>query len=239
MFAGRARKPRITVVDFDDVESRRLRDDLEFGETPPFFWRMMNARFLRWIEQTESKLLQNWSGVVVCSEVDRAALMQRQPSARVQVVPNAVRIPDPALARREDGGFRVLFVGSLDFPPNVQGLNWLLEQVWPALRQALGERLSLEVVGFNPPADLQKWDGVQGVRVRGYVDDVEDCYARADLAVAPIFSGAGTRIKVIEAWSRSTPVVTTTIGCEGYIVRSTIWSAGKYPHMLAPTAWMN
>jgi len=75
--------------------------------------------------------------------------------------------------------------------------------------------VSLDIIGFNPPPELQKQDGVQGVNVRGYVQNLDKCYSSADVAVAPIFSGAGTRIKIIEAWAHSTPVVTTTIGCEG------------------------
>ena len=215
VFTGRARKPRFSVVDFDDIEPEGLRRHLETSEPPPLFWRMINSGFVRWLEQTETKLLRTWSGVAVCSEIDRANLLKREPAAHVQVVPNAVRFAKPGSARRADDDFRVLFVGALDYPPNVQGVTWLLDQVWPALRQALGERVSIDIVGFNPPPDLHERDGAQGVNIRGYVKNLDEYYANADLAVAPIFSGAGTRIKIIEAWAHSTPVVTTTIGCEG------------------------
>jgi glycosyltransferase involved in cell wall biosynthesis len=104
----------------------------------------------------------------------------------------------------------VLYVGTVHYPPNFQGLEWFLEKVWPSvLKEVPSARL--RIIGKGG-ALLRSEDPT--VEVLDYVEDLDEHYAAADALVVPLFSGSGIRLKILEAFSHSVPVVSTT---EGYL----------------------
>ena len=130
--------------------------------------------------------------------------------ARVWTVPNGVELPplvEPAPATH-----RVLFVGSLNSVFNRRGLEWFFSRVWPEVTAGVPDA-RLAIAGGGPSLDLP--DGVEQL---GFVEDLEPVYAQAQLCVAPLLSGAGTRLKVLEAMARARPVVATSVGAEGLAV---------------------
>jgi glycosyltransferase involved in cell wall biosynthesis len=129
-------------------------------------------------------------------------------SAPVTVVPNSIVIP-PQAPRPRPGRGRILFLANLRYGPNIEAASWLVGQVLPFLP----ERWSIDLVGQPAPA-VESLAGPR-VAVHGPVVDVADAYARADVAVAPVLVGSGTRIKVIEAMAYGRPVVATAAGRAG------------------------
>ncbi|HUC38150.1 MAG TPA: glycosyltransferase family 4 protein [Acidimicrobiales bacterium] len=127
----------------------------------------------------------------------------------VEVVPNSVVVPSPSTLVPRPNDRRILFLGNLTYEPNIEGAGWLVGNVL----QLLDDRWSVDLVGSPGPA-IETLAGPR-VAVRGHVHDVADAYARADVAVAPLLKGSGTRIKVIEAMAYGRPVVATTAGCAG------------------------
>jgi glycosyltransferase involved in cell wall biosynthesis len=109
----------------------------------------------------------------------------------------------------------LLFLGSLDWRPNLDGVKLLLEQVFPALRaREPGARLSL--VGRNPPEWLrQQAQATPGVELHADVPDVRPHLARCGMMVVPLRIGGGSRLKILEALASGTPVVSTRLGAEG------------------------
>jgi glycosyltransferase involved in cell wall biosynthesis len=87
-------------------------------------------------------------------------------------------------------------------------------EVLPRVRAAR-PGASLDLVGPNVPGSLDDLAAVAGVRVHGWVDDLAAAYAAADLVVAPLLHGAGTRIKVLEAFAYRRPVVATAVAVAG------------------------
>lgn len=146
---------------------------------------------------------------LVCSDVDRQRLEGTRSAALVPF-PNAL----PGRAWRvSEGATDVVMVGTYHYRPNLDGARWFVESVWPAVRaRCPGARLVLagEIDASNA-ARLR----VEGVEVAGYVDDLDALYRRAAVAIAPIFVGAGTRIKLIEAAISGVAAVSTTLGAEG------------------------
>jgi glycosyltransferase involved in cell wall biosynthesis len=148
--------------------------------------------------------------VTAAGKPDQIALRRRYGlAAEVALVPNSVVIPPPASFRPPPGRGRILFLGNLGYGPNVDAARWLVEQVLPRL----DDRWSVELVGPAHP-DVEKLAGGR-VSVPGRVVDVAEAYARADVAVAPLRTASGTRIKVLEAMAHRRPVVTTTAGAAG------------------------
>ncbi|MAT53637.1 MAG: glycosyl transferase family 1 [Saprospirales bacterium] len=105
------------------------------------------------------------------------------------------------------------FIGALDWMPNQQGVIWFLEKVWPELRKN-HPGLIFEIAGKNTPDWLMKKGG-DGVKVLGEVPDAKEFINRHALFVAPLFSGSGIKIKILEGMALQRAVLTTPIGLEG------------------------
>ncbi len=153
---------------------------------------------------------------VVCSREDADRLRARFPHLDPVVVENGV---DPSRfdARRRDAREpdHLLFLGSLDYAPNRDGLAAFLRTTWPALRAARpGVRLS--VVGRGDAPDLRERCAFEPrVAWVGEVPDPRPWLARCSALVVPLRIGGGTRVKIVEALAAETPVVTTDAGAEG------------------------
>jgi glycosyltransferase involved in cell wall biosynthesis len=166
-----------------------------------------------WMVRRHERLLTARFGVVaVCSEADRR--VARDGSA-IRVIPNGFELPRGDQPRLTSDPPRIGFIGLLEYEPNRDGIRWFLERCWPALRAAVpGIRLRLAGKGGDGAVDGR----IDGVDVLGWIEDAGAEMATWSLTVIPIFSGAGTRIKVADAFSRRCPVVSTSLGAYGYEV---------------------
>ncbi|HEX8190569.1 MAG TPA: glycosyltransferase family 4 protein, partial [Pyrinomonadaceae bacterium] len=143
------------------------------------------------------------------------ALERLAPGIRSAVVPtvHAPRPGGPPFERRE----HLLFVGNFRHRPNADGVRFFAEEVLPLVRQEL-PGVELLLVGDGAPADFSSREA-EGVRLLGYVPDVEPLFGRARVFVAPLRFGAGAKGKIGEALAHAVPVVTTTVGAEGMHLR--------------------
>jgi len=162
----------------------------------------------------------------VSGPTDQTSLAERHPTLTVEVIPNAVPFPE-RLVRRDDGG-TLLFVGAFGYQPNLDGVLWFAREVWPVVRARARIPPRLCLVGRDPPASLRALHSANdGIEVVGPVDDLADAYAEATLAIAPLHTGAGTRLKIIEAASHRVPIVTTNIAARGlgFVREDSAWLA--------------
>jgi glycosyltransferase involved in cell wall biosynthesis len=113
----------------------------------------------------------------------------------------------------------LVFLGSMDWMPNIDAAVFFMEEVMPRLRQRFPDS-TLTIVGRNPAARLSELAArTPGVRVTGTVDDVRPYLAQAQAMVVPLRIGGGTRIKIYEGMATGIPVVSTGIGAEGLPVK--------------------
>jgi glycosyltransferase involved in cell wall biosynthesis len=181
--------------------------------------------FLRPLLNWDIKKIRFWekhywrtcSRLVTVSEDDRRFMHEVEPSiANIDVVSNGVDMDffnqtEKKLAKKPT----LLFVGTFHWLPNVEAVEFLVEKVWPLIKIAVPD-VQLRIVGSSPTAkilDYGKHDSQ--IEVTGQVKDIRDEYARANVLLAPVFSGKGTRYKVLEAMATQTPVVGTKIALEG------------------------
>jgi glycosyltransferase involved in cell wall biosynthesis len=92
---------------------------------------------------------------------------------------------------------------------------WFVSRVWRQFERAMRHRVRLVIVGGNPPAAVARLGSQRGITVTGAVSDIARYYRDADLAIAPLRAGGGTRIKVIEAAAHGVPLVASGFGAEG------------------------
>jgi polysaccharide biosynthesis protein PslH len=169
----------------------------------------------RKFQRFERGVLHEVERTVAVSEVDARRFRDEFGATRVDVVENGVDIAyfQPRAVRREPN--RLLFLGSLDWRPNLDGVQLLLERVFPAVR-ASEPSARLCLVGRNPPEWLRRQvASMPGVELQGNVPDVRPYLASCGMLVVPLRIGGGSRLKILEALASGTPVVSTRIGAEG------------------------
>jgi glycosyltransferase involved in cell wall biosynthesis len=134
------------------------------------------------------------------------------PARQVSALPNGFDFP-AAAPSPSPISHRLLFYGSLFYSPNADGIRWMCREVWPLVK---GRRphAQLDVVGLGHEA-LADLADAPGVTFHGFVEDLDAPIRQAAALVVPLRVAGGTRIKILEAWAKGLPVISTTIGAEG------------------------
>lgn len=180
--------------------------------------RVTRACEARAMRREERRALSHAALAVTVSEHDRALALALAPGANVVTVPNSVDLAAlpllPPAPPAPPGPPRLLFVGRLDYPPNLEAVHDLVERHLPALRAAF-PGLVVRLVGGDHGGHGRRFRGVDGVEVIGPADDLLPHYRVSHAAYLPIHSGGGTRIKILEAWALGLPVLSTAVGAEG------------------------
>jgi glycosyltransferase involved in cell wall biosynthesis len=164
----------------------------------------------------ERAWLPRFDLLLAASEVHEAAVRERHPGLAVSVVPNTVEVPETVRRDPRSPALRLLFVGNLGYEPNVDAALWIAGELVPRLRRD-GSIVELCVAGSHPVPEVAALAG-PGIEIHADPVDLAPHYAWADLALAPIRAGGGTRIKILEAFAARVPVVATSIGAEGLAV---------------------
>ena len=199
-----------SVVDVDDVPSSATGSHGKLAGV----WA---ARTRGWIltqamRLQEKRLPARFDVLAVCSEADRRLLGGDH---AIRVIPNGFERPARAPDRSPLIPPRIGFIGLLNYEPNRDGVCWFLENCWPALREAV-PGLVFRLAGKGAAEVLR--EPIPGVEVLGWVEDAAAEIATWSLMVIPIRSGAGTRIKIADTFSRQCPAVSTRLGAYGYDV---------------------
>jgi len=173
---------------------------------------------LSWEKSTryERKLFGKFDLVSMVSEEDAACardLMVGREDA-VQVFPNGVDINQFCLGLAAVIEHRLIFSGSLAYPANLKAMRFFLNEVFPRIRGQL-PAAHLVITGSTKNVDLKSLKLDNQVTLTGFVSDIRKEIAQASVAIVPIQSGGGTRVKILEAMALGTPVVATTKGAEG------------------------
>lgn len=165
--------------------------------------------------RTEYALCRRHDLVIVATESEAVELRRHHP--RVEVVPNTSPdrgiLVNPFSERSE-----VLFVGTLDTPPNVEGVQFLCRQVVPLLRRRI-PGVAVRVVGRSPTPEVERACHEAGVTLTPNAPALEPHYEAARCVVAPLWSGGGSRIKLLEAMAFGSAVVATKVAMEGLALK--------------------
>lgn len=169
----------------------------------------------RKFERCERRLFQEADRVVAVSPDDAALIRGRFGQPRVDVVDNGIdrAFFEAVQGRREPR--RILFLGALDWRPNLDAVDLLLDRIFPDVRAEQSDAI-LQIVGRNPPAHLvQRIARHPGVELHANVADVRPYLAEASVMTVPLRIGGGSRLKILEALASGLPVVSTKVGAEG------------------------
>lgn len=185
-------------------------------------WRLIWADQSRKMTRFEGETLRRFDTVIAVSKRDADALSKRYGLARVAAIDTGVDLEffaaapsDAATSPGPDGG-TLVFTATMSWPANVEGIHFLLDEVWPTL-VAARPRIKAVIIGRDPPASLSDKIKERGLNVTltGFVDDIRPFVAQSHVYVIPLWVGSGTRIKAFEAMAMGRPVVSTSLGIEG------------------------
>jgi glycosyltransferase involved in cell wall biosynthesis len=164
----------------------------------------------------ELKLLPRLDRIQVCSRDNAEYLRSFLPQLNGRV-DDAFRagIDTSGYEFRASGRepYTLLFLGSFRHMPNVEALQWFLQEVFPRIRKE-EPRARLVIVGSDPPPrhSLRESEAIEMI---GFVEDVREPLMRYSVFVCPILAGSGVRVKLLEAFAAGIPVVSTRMGAEG------------------------
>jgi len=199
--------PKVRIV-FDMVDTHFLRCQREY-EISGDAAALSEAKRYRKLERKLAQL----SDVVWCASPEDKEVMQREaPESRIEIVPTIHELRDSAKSFDEREG--LLFIGNFAHRPNEDAMLFFLREVYPLVRKRQPD-IQLDIIGDNTPAAIKAFASAE-VRIPGYVPDVEPYLRNARVFVAPLRFGAGIKGKVGEAMAHGLPVVTTSIGAEGF-----------------------
>lgn len=174
------------------------------------------------LKRFEAETLRAVHAVTCVSPEDAAALRAIVPGLQPTLVPNGIDVQDYVDFRQRSSVSRspsLVFTGKMDYRPNVDAVLWFAADIWPRIRARQPEA-QFVIVGQKPTAPVRALHGQHAITVTGAVDDVRPYIAGAGAYVAPLRLGGGTRFKLLEALALQTPIVSTTVGAEGFAVEN-------------------
>lgn len=204
------------IIDMDDFYSdANLNRDVAKGGN---LYKLFKIFIERCLIVNYQKRCLGFGAVLVCSEMDYGKISMKKYINNTFIIPNSYPI-DRLSSNVNSAGYEnrnvFLFVGTLNYGPNSNGLEWFLESIFPYI-QKVNRSSILLVVGRDPEEKLiAKCSGVPGIELHANVPDVGPFYERCGIVVVPILSGGGTRIKILEAGMAGRPVFSTPFGAYG------------------------
>lgn len=163
------------------------------------------------VESFENALLKKVRGIAAISQEDYDVI--KKINSSLTLVPLGLKFKEVIPPKSSDQT-EFIFVGRLDWPPNKDGLKWLLDEVWPeVIKQRRDVRLT--VYGSGDRQWLTPYNNLPQVEIKGFVQSIADAYKDAHFTLVPVFYGSGTRIKVIESFSFGRRLISTEMGVQG------------------------
>ena len=203
------------LVDLDDIDTDVQTNSLNISDTC-LFKRILFKQKIKSLKRGLPYLIADCKGVWVSKNEDSLKINHDY----IEVLPN---IPYHFLVKDVVGPLPwicdkkiILAVGSLGWPPNRDGFNFFVENVWPLVIKKLPEA-RLHIIGTGLDDDtISRLSAVTGVSLLGFVHDLAPCYGESSFSVAPVYSGGGSNIKVIESLSYGRACICSTHATRGF-----------------------
>jgi len=203
-----------------NIESALWHQRADLAGTPQerhFFFQQAQAT-----EREERAAWQRADGCAALTHEDASAITAADPGRRVvRIIPDGCdHTPAMATSSRartpSDDGCTLVMVGNFGYQPNVDAGRWLCEAIFPAIRRRV-PRARLLLVGTSPPPELlTSAQRTTGVTVTGRVAAVEPYLDAAAVVMCPLRIGGGIKVKLLEALRRGKPIVSTSVGLQGF-----------------------
>ena len=210
-------KPRNIPAIFEEVEIGVFEDAVASSTSLPSKFR--HRLTLTKMEAYYRNLFRHFSACTVVSNNEKKMLNGMVPGYNpIEVIPNGVDLDFYREFHTKPNRDQLIFTGSFTYRPNYEAMDWFVKSVFPKIRSQVPE-VQLIITGDSSNRQLPD---TNNVRLTGYVDDIRPLIASSWISLVPIFTGGGTRLKILEAFALRTPVIATSKGAEGLDVRNNV-----------------
>lgn len=162
----------------------------------------------------ESKICEIFDRCIMITKNDEKIIKEMNPNIKTNVIPAGVDTSYFSPIKVREEAFSIVSIASMDWLPNVEGIKWFCDKVYPLIRKII-PKIRLYIVGKNPPKIIKKLNNRNNIIVTGYVKDVKKYFTKGQIFIVPLKTGGGMRIKILQALAMGKAIVSTSIGCEG------------------------
>ena len=201
------------LLDIDDLDFD-IRTQQAQDVTRPGWRRLLNSRHSTQIKSACQKWLPKFDGLWVTKTSDTRHLVTRNAAVLPNIPYNFPKFMPPLNGARSIRPI-ILTIGVLSYQPNCNGIDRFIHEGWPKVRAA-SPTAEYWLAGKSDPAMARKWEAVPGVKVLGFVDDLAALYQASWFTLCPLWTGAGTNIKVLESLGYGRTCVCTVVGQRGF-----------------------
>jgi glycosyltransferase involved in cell wall biosynthesis len=185
----------------------------------PSLWkRAFLRREARAFGRYEAAVCRRFDHVTFVTSQDQQTLLARMgdeaQAGHTSVIPICIDTEEVQPVSPAAAPDRVTYLGTMYWPPNVEGFAWFWENVWPQVQQQ-APHARLTCIGKRPPQRIRALGEEPNVEILGYVQDLAPYLAETAVFVVPLCAAGGMRVKIVDAWCWGLPAVSTTIGAEG------------------------
>ncbi len=206
----RAKKQKIKIIYFGhDLHYLRLEREAVISSKPSLKKKIEKQR------NEEFQIFTKADLVYYPSQAEIDEITKHNPDLNTRAIPLYVLSNEETLPYSHVDREGILFVGGFNHPPNLDGILWFIEEIFPRIQKDIPD-IQLHIVGSNMPDELLR-QGNNFIHAHGYLTegDLESLYRQIRLCIAPLRYGAGVKGKILESMKYGIPVVTTETGAEG------------------------
>lgn len=207
-------KSLVRIMDLIDVDSYKW---AQYSEKSSGLKRLIYRFEAHCLSRYEHRIAETFDHLLVVSEQERNIFLQGLAVDNLSVVTNGVDLDFFNLhhpQRQQPQKPTLVFTGIMDYWPNIEGVQWFVEKIFPRIRTVVPDT-TFYIVGSRPTAEIRRLEQVEGIVVTGFVEDIRDYLVMADVCVVPLRIARGIQNKILEAMAMGKPVVTTSQAFEG------------------------
>ena len=179
-----------------------------------WFFRHLSKRLYKF----ESEYYKMADGIAAITPDDQERLIQMKVKVPVSVIPVGTEMEKFNVFSAEAKPKSLFIIGALDWMPNLEGLKWFMENIWPEVNRKMPE-VSIHIAGKGTPKHIAEWK-LEHVFVHGFIDDAVEFMNSYELMLVPLLSGGGMRVKIIEGLAAGKCIISTSVGAEGIPVNN-------------------
>ena len=204
------------IIDQHNIEHELLQ--LTYEREKSWLRKWYNRYEYRLVKPAELERCRKADLVLMTTEREQLLLKQLLPESLIEVVRTGIDIESYGkISSVQEVPHQIIFTGTMDYYPNTNAVLSFAQQCWPLIRARVPDA-NWQIVGRNPPPEVQRLAELPGVTVTGSVPDVRPYLAASAVAIVPLQIGSGTRVKILEAFAMRKAVVSTSVGYQGLAV---------------------